>query len=83
MCSGTYKSLKSICHSSLLLAVSVFKCVYFFFQRVLSLCRLCTASLRTKEMWVLVLFEWIEMIYFKFARVDFIAGQLKFKCADV
>ena len=32
-----------------------------------------------KQNWVLFLIEWIEMIYFKFTLVDFIAGQLKFK----
>ena len=45
---------------------------------------LCVASsFELKKFWVLIFFEWIEIIYFKFTWVDLIAGQLKFKCTDV
>ena len=43
----------------------------------------CRLLFWTKKFRVLILFQWIEMIYFKFKRVDFILGRLKFKCMDV
>ena len=48
----------------------------FVIQRVTSVCHLPCCL-------YFILFEWIKMIYLKFTRVDFIVGQLKFKCVDV
>ena len=40
-------------------------------------------SMMVANLLLLILFDWIKMIYFMFGRVDLIAGQLKFKYADV
>ena len=83
--SGMSKSLNLLVIQAHCSRVNVFECVrLFFLPCVLSSCRLCVASiLLNKKFWVLILFEWIEIRYFKFTRVDFILGQLKFKCSDV
>ena len=63
--------------------------IFFHVYRIRVICgHLCVASecrllYWTKKFWVLILSEWIEIRSFKFTRVVFISGQLKFKCTDV
>ena len=60
---------------------------FFFHMRCIHVICVClyAASLffLTKKFWVLILFEWIKIRYFKFMWVDFMSGQLKFKCKDM
>ena len=67
--------------------VDAFVCIWLFHPCVSSVAACmspwCAASLWTKKFWVLILFEWIEMICSKFTLVNFILGQPKFKCMYV
>ena len=87
--SGVSNSLNLLVIQAHFWRVCVFECVWLSSSTCIVCGRLCVASiycllfLWTKKLWVLILFEWIEIRYFKFTRVDFISGQLKFKCTDV
>ena len=85
--SDMYKSLNLLVIQTHCWRVNAFECIWLSSMCVVCVPpvhRLCVPpSLWTKKFWFLILFEWIDMIYFKFMQVDFIAGQLKFKCADV
>ena len=85
--SGMSKSLNLLVIRAHCSRVNVFECVWLFLPRVSYSCRLwppvCHLLFELKKFWVLIFFEGIEIRYFKFTRVDFISGQLKFKCTDI
>ena len=60
--------------------------LFFYVYRLRIVCGrlVCRLLLELKNSgFLFILLEWIEIRYFKIMRVDFISGQLKFKCTDV
>ena len=83
MSSGMSMLLKLLVTKADSCQVNVFECVRLFLPLASSVAASMSPPPWTKTIWVVILFEWIEIRYFKLTWVDFISGQLKFKCTNI